>query len=527
MKVNINSSYFCFLLILQTAIAGSAQADLHSNKLDEINKEYICLKPEYHVSTENDPDNECYPKLFEPTEEFQVIKKGQIVPQGLHYTIDMQTGVRMAKLLDEAEKNNDQNNPNIKDLYVSEQGDVQIIPEANSGTDSTDLLLLESENTEINKPSSKKVRSKNTKAKKSTPKQADSNQKSNAVSQSRVYTFEDFFKSVNSNTNYEAFIDMLNKLEDIAHDTEYGYAIIKSPILLNMLTDFTSPAMLSNSMNLKAESADVKTTQEHRDKINKIKALILGASLQNNYEAQLEALEADTTIKIIHLFKQEQSVIIKNGLLYVISSMIRGNLKSLVNFESYNGPETIMSWFDNYTQSQYLNFSTGKTDKDLDAKQYSKLRQKLVLFMDDYYNQNMYLEQNTKDDIKKMPLGLDTSDQKSQTKDQNAKSNQIDDVDSNDLFGENIDVKKAMNHQFVFGSKNNLDPINIIGNNKTHEDLENRIRSVDIQFWCFKLKSYITQLGKIKSTLALKNEKSTLVGSYSNLNVFNPKSCPL
>lgn len=46
----------------------------------------------------------CYPKYFIPTNEFQVIKDGQILPEGLHVRMDFSTGVKEAKIINESEE---------------------------------------------------------------------------------------------------------------------------------------------------------------------------------------------------------------------------------------------------------------------------------------------------------------------------------------------------------------------------------------------------------------------------------------
>ena len=41
--------------------------------------------------------------MFEPTEEWQEIKPGQSIPPGLHVRVDLQTGLKEAKLMDSEE----------------------------------------------------------------------------------------------------------------------------------------------------------------------------------------------------------------------------------------------------------------------------------------------------------------------------------------------------------------------------------------------------------------------------------------
>lgn len=62
--------------------------------------EIICPEMDLHS---------CYPKTFVPTKEWQVIRPGQVVPEGLHYQMDFETGIRKAKLLDpeDADNSND------------------------------------------------------------------------------------------------------------------------------------------------------------------------------------------------------------------------------------------------------------------------------------------------------------------------------------------------------------------------------------------------------------------------------------
>ncbi|POS75339.1 hypothetical protein DHEL01_v206269 [Diaporthe helianthi] len=52
-----------------------------------------------------DDPAECYPRVFEPTNEFQVVHEDQEIPQGLHVRLDMSTGKREAKINDQNEAN--------------------------------------------------------------------------------------------------------------------------------------------------------------------------------------------------------------------------------------------------------------------------------------------------------------------------------------------------------------------------------------------------------------------------------------
>jgi nucleotide exchange factor SIL1 len=46
----------------------------------------------------NDNPGDCYPRIFVPTKDFQVIKEGQDIPPGLHVQMDIYTGLKQARL---------------------------------------------------------------------------------------------------------------------------------------------------------------------------------------------------------------------------------------------------------------------------------------------------------------------------------------------------------------------------------------------------------------------------------------------
>jgi nucleotide exchange factor SIL1 len=67
--------------------------------LDPLPTEY------YQTETEICNQNECYPLLFEATNEFEIVKPGQKIRKGLHVSIDFETGKKMAKILDHSNSN--------------------------------------------------------------------------------------------------------------------------------------------------------------------------------------------------------------------------------------------------------------------------------------------------------------------------------------------------------------------------------------------------------------------------------------
>lgn len=52
-----------------------------------------------------DDPSECYPRVFEPTDEFRIVREDQEIPAGLHVRLDVNTGKREAKINDPSEAN--------------------------------------------------------------------------------------------------------------------------------------------------------------------------------------------------------------------------------------------------------------------------------------------------------------------------------------------------------------------------------------------------------------------------------------
>ncbi|KAI9141283.1 hypothetical protein BKA69DRAFT_412472 [Paraphysoderma sedebokerense] len=60
--------------------------------------------------------SDCYPLIFKPTDEFEIVKPGQHVPPGLHIRMDYETGLKWAKLVQP-----DESSPNsIKNVIIKD-----------------------------------------------------------------------------------------------------------------------------------------------------------------------------------------------------------------------------------------------------------------------------------------------------------------------------------------------------------------------------------------------------------------------
>lgn len=208
---------------------GSAEADL----------ERIC-------ATDNQDD--CYPKIFQPTEEFQIVREGQEIPHGLHVRLDVTTGLKEAKLNDPNEDNSA-----LEGLPVD-----------------SSIVMVESEG------GSEAVA--NPRVAKGAPAYEPVGKIKQPESESQA--FRDSLTVLKTLSLNDRPVDAaLTILEDIAHDIYYGLKIAEDSNAVKELL-----CMMSAQDNFAKPSDDEAVKQAG------YAASIIGSALQNNQKA-LEEVE--------------------------------------------------------------------------------------------------------------------------------------------------------------------------------------------------------------------------------------------
>lgn len=98
-RLSAGSSVALLLFLIFALLTFGASASTNSEgstSKDGEKKDLIC-------HTENPA--ECYPRVFEPTDEFRTVHEDQEIPPGLHVRLDVNTGKREAKINDPTEEN--------------------------------------------------------------------------------------------------------------------------------------------------------------------------------------------------------------------------------------------------------------------------------------------------------------------------------------------------------------------------------------------------------------------------------------
>ncbi|CAH0059701.1 unnamed protein product [Clonostachys solani] len=159
----------------------------------------------------SNPD-ECYPRIFQPTDEFQIVQPDQHLPEGLHVRLDITTGKKEAKI-----NVPDEVNPALEGLPVNQA--VMVVDSPASEEPDTPPIPRDAPEYDI----LGKVRE---------PKpSAGSNQE--AVS---FYDNLKLLKSPEAATSLDVNVDKaLEALEDISHDIYYGLKIAEDTEAVNSL----------------------------------------------------------------------------------------------------------------------------------------------------------------------------------------------------------------------------------------------------------------------------------------------------
>jgi nucleotide exchange factor SIL1 len=226
--------------------AGSSGASVSSSDESDL----IC-------HTDN-PD-ECYPRVFQPTNEFQTVHEDQQLPSGLHVRLNIWTGLKEAKINDPTEEN-----PSLEGLPV-DRSVVIVDPEADPVERIPHGAPAYEPVGKIKKP----------------PQETGDFQA--ALSMLK--------KGARSNS--KAFDDALEALEDISHDLYYGLKIAEDTDAVKSLFCL----MIDGDSDSISDGASLRNFQA---------ASIIGGSLQNNPTALEQISNSWTSLMTSKCLKNKE-----------------------------------------------------------------------------------------------------------------------------------------------------------------------------------------------------------------------------
>ncbi|KAJ1565984.1 hypothetical protein HK096_005325, partial [Nowakowskiella sp. JEL0078] len=315
---NSNTSFLLLFLSLSlTLVFASNTAE---------SSEVICTHSSSPGSVEI---QDCYPKVFIPTLEFQIIRQNQQIPPGLHVRMNMETGVKEAKLRNPSE---DDDEFGLIDVPVDE---------------TTEEL---------------KVKNNVNNQKQSIP-------KSRLTAQQRD-AFGDLVAKLNSKSSVEEISNVLELIEEVVHEVDYGYEFIKSP---------------------KAVPAVIELLSHSSAKIRLLAATVFGSSFSNNPSVSNLAISNHDIYKVLlsHL-EIENDLKALNRILYAVSSLVRSSPSISQNMRKDS--KEMKPLYDLFLRLEAM--------KSSDRKLVNQIKDKLWTLIEDVFNLDMVSELTYDDDFK-------------------------------------------------------------------------------------------------------------------------------
>lgn len=257
----------------------------------------------HYVCSPEDP-SDCYPQVFEPTNEWQAIREGQDIPAGLHVRLNIDTLVKEAKILDPSEEDAESH-----ELAVA-------IGDTGTKEDSSMVENAPKEGFNVQEEIRQKVAQ--FKASKDKSRVSESDLQDYDSSLAEVVGFE-------NGGDTERLDRALDTLAELSHDIEFGAKLT------------TSGAVFESMLN----TARSIGSHQVREKLYRI----MGSSLRNNEEAISNVLDKQSRRFVEQLFGELQLAanndVIKKRILGVILALGANEGFRFQYFNVHHGDETL------------------------------------------------------------------------------------------------------------------------------------------------------------------------------------------
>ncbi|XP_077992621.1 nucleotide exchange factor SIL1-like [Glandiceps talaboti] len=327
-------SIFCIIYGITKVISHEANLAGQQKKLDdeEIDKWRAKQTAVVAVETDDDEEGDGYVTLadgedeelevFYPTKDWQTIKPGQAIPAGLHVRINLETGLKEAKLMDEEDKENDDGMKYWKE--GERMGVVNTDKKSFSKEELKDALKL-------------------FKAKQDDVKHEIEGHEEEIKKQFRSYDdlkkdFEDM--NINIETDAEIIVKLLDKYKNDGATIEDRQTALQDLEYYAHQIDNARDLVSLGGLDL-----IIKGLNDTVDVIRQESAFVLGSAVQSNPTVQVEAVERGAIQLLLRLMSGNQPIVVKKKVLYAISSLIRQFPFAQKRFLELGGLSSLSSLF--------------------------------------------------------------------------------------------------------------------------------------------------------------------------------------
>lgn len=269
--------------------------------------------------------------VFEPTKEWKVIKPGQAVPRGLHIRIDLSTGLKEAKLMDENEELEDEN-----------------VDEKNEDSESTMRYWKDGTKEGIRHSKQKyfthdelKNAMKLFKANQDDVKDKEAAKKIREKYRSIEEIKEDFEAM---ELDLETDVEVMTKL--IGRYNRSGATVEEKIAALQDLEYYVH--QIDNAKDLATIGGlqlIIAGLNDSDDAIRQECAFVLGSAVQSNPHVQVQAVDSGALQLLLQVLSTSQSVPLRKKAMYAISGLLRMFPYAQMKFLELGGLSTFSSLF--------------------------------------------------------------------------------------------------------------------------------------------------------------------------------------
>ncbi|XP_071792694.1 nucleotide exchange factor SIL1-like [Asterias amurensis] len=245
------------------------------------------------VEEEFDPEDH---EVFMPTDKWQTIKAGQAIPAGLHVQMNLQTGEKMAKLME-----GDDGRKYVKKTAAADED-----------------RKAEDESDQFSHQELKKAL-KNFKANQDDVKSPEEMDKIREKFRSAEELKKDLDEmELNIETDTQIMKRLIDQYQrDDASMDERTSALYDLEFYVHQIDN------ARDLISIGGFDLIIKALNDSKAIIRKEAAFVLGSAVQSNPKVQVEAIERGAIQKLLHLMSSSQPVDVRKKAMYGISSLIR------------------------------------------------------------------------------------------------------------------------------------------------------------------------------------------------------------
>ncbi|VEN41610.1 unnamed protein product [Callosobruchus maculatus] len=322
---------------------------------------------------------------FIPTKDWKIIKEGQKVPEGLHYRINLETGIKEAKLLDDGtEQRQSERTHALLEIPNEDQNDELL------HTDVIKQVIKKIKNDDVKKTE------KNAKKFRSYEQLKTDFKELNMVPKMDIEILIDLMKQHKDELSKEeidtsSIVRILEDFDFLAHQIDNGVEFIKQ----NGLQEIIYKNLNSTSDEVKEETLK-----------------LFGSLLQNNPKVQISALESGAITVLLRTLATEQSGKVKSRAVHALSCLLRRFPLAQLRFMKNGGLSIVSKLLDKNSLKLQVKLVTLMNDLIVENIQATKYEQNSALKQYELVNlqSKLLTEQNWCENLNELLLTLFSAD---------------------------------------------------------------------------------------------------------------------